>query len=56
MYTNTLLLTGDRPDARPLPTEDNTNTENTRKYYIHFRDGFESTNPGFHLSQTVRTR
>jgi hypothetical protein len=45
--------TGDQPDARPLPTQDNTNTEKHGHTSMPLA-GFEPTIPVFERPKTVR--
>jgi hypothetical protein len=42
---------GDQPVARPLPTQENTNTEETRTD-IYASKGFEPTIPAFEWAKT----
>jgi len=44
---------GDRPDARPLPTQDNTNTEKCGHTTMP-RAGYETTIPVFERPTKVR--
>jgi hypothetical protein len=45
--------TGDQPDARPLPTQDSTNTEYTHTQTSMPRVGFEPAIPVFEQAKTV---